>query len=153
MITRESPKPAWRPLALSLALFALGLGVSLGMSGCADMSDSMTVAFADPAKYELYDCKQLEAERKSLATRTAELQGLISKAQTGTGGTVVAELAYRNDYIALRGQSHYVEEAWSKKRCRPSPPSASGTPDNSAPSAPSANAVPGKRSKAGSAVY
>ena len=153
MIVRESPKPTRSRIALTVALFALGLGASVGMSGCADMSDSMTVAFADPAKYDLYDCKQLETERKTLADKTAELQGLISKAQTGTGGTVVAELAYRNDYIALRGQSHYVEEAWRKRRCRASPPSASGTTGDSSPSAPSAKATPPKPSKAGSAVY
>ena len=39
------------------------------------MSETIAPAFADPAKYELYDCKQLEAERKSLANRTADLQG------------------------------------------------------------------------------
>ena len=27
------------------------------LSGCAGMSDNMTGAFADPAKYDLYDCK------------------------------------------------------------------------------------------------
>ena len=152
MIARESEKTAWPRIALALTLFALGLG----MSGCADMSEGMTAAFADPAKYELYNCKQLEAERKSLASRTAELQGLISKAETGTGGTVVAELAYRNDYIALRGQSHYAEEAWRKNRCRPSPPgatTASDTPATPSAPAPAANAVPSKPSRAGSAVY
>jgi hypothetical protein len=147
MIARESVKSPWPRIALALALPALGLG----MSGCADMSESMTTAFADPAKYELYNCKQLEDERKALATRTAELQGLIEKAQTGTGGTVVAELAYRNDYIALRGQSHYVEEAWRKNRCRSSPPSAAGVSPNSP--APAANAVPPRPSRAGNAVY
>jgi hypothetical protein len=147
MIARESLQPAYPRIALALTLFALGLGVS----GCAEMSDSMTVAFADPSKYDLYDCKQLEDERKQLGTRTAELQGLISKAETGTGGTVVAELAYRNDYVALRGQSHYVEEAWRKKRCRASPPAPAVKPDN--PSAPSANAVPAQPSKSGSVVY
>src|ERR1700722_7017724 len=50
------------------------LGLGFGLAGCAGMSDSMTTAFADPAKYEFYDCKQLEAERKNLASRGAELQ-------------------------------------------------------------------------------
>ena len=51
----------------------------------------MSTAFADPAKYQLYDCKQLEAERKNLANRSAELQGLMAKAETGVAGPVVAE--------------------------------------------------------------
>jgi hypothetical protein len=147
MIARESVNPAWPRMTLALALLALGLG----MSSCADMSESMTTAFADPAKYELYNCKQLEDERKALATRTAELQGLIEKAETGTGGAVVAELAYRNDYIALRGQSHYVEEAWRKNRCRSSPPSTAGASPNSP--APAASAAPPQPSRAGNAVY
>ena len=90
----------------ALALVALGAG----LSGCAGMSDTISPAFADPAKYDLYDCKQLETERKSLATRTAEVQGLMTKAETGVAGSVVAEMAYRNDYIALRDN-----RSWPKK--------------------------------------
>lgn len=86
------------------------------------MSDAISPAFADPAKYDLYDCKQLEAERKSLASRTAELQGLMTKAETGVAGPVVAEMAYRNDYIALRGQSKLADEAWQRNRCQDSTP-------------------------------
>ena len=41
----------------------------------------------------------------------------MAKAETGAAGTVVAELAYRNDYIALRGQAKFAEEAWQKNRC------------------------------------
>jgi hypothetical protein len=107
----------------ALALVALGGG----LSGCAGMSDTISPAFADPAKYDLYDCKQLEPERKRLAERTAELQGLMTKAETGVAGPVVAELAYRNDYIALRGQSKLADEAWQKNRCQESKPEAPPT--------------------------
>src|SRR5437016_9987757 len=88
------------------------LAFVLALPGCAEMSDSMSLAFADPAKYDLYDCKQLEPERKRLADRTAELQGLMAKAETGAGGAVIAEVAYRNEYIATRGQSKLAEQAW-----------------------------------------
>ena len=88
------------------------------------MGDSVTSAFADPAKYDLYDCKQLEPERKRLADRSAELQGLMAKAETGVGGTVVAEVAYRNEYIATRGQSKLAEQAWQRNRCRETMPGA-----------------------------
>jgi hypothetical protein len=93
----------------------IALGVALG--GCADMNDTMTSAFADPAKYDLYNCKQLEVERASLTSKAAELQGLMAKADTGVAGPVVAELAYRNDYIAVRGQSRLAEEAWQRNKC------------------------------------
>jgi len=118
----------------------LALGVTL--SGCADMGDSMTAAFADPAKYELWDCKQLEPERKRLADRAAELQGLMAKAETGAAGPLVAEMAYRNEYLTVRGQAHFAEEAWRKNNCHETPP---------APAAPPAK--PAARSKTGSAVH
>jgi hypothetical protein len=123
--------------ASAVALFVLGVG----LGGCADMGDSLTTAFADPAKYDLYDCKQLEAERKALASRGAELQGLMAKAETGVGGSVVAELAYRNDYVAVRGQVRFAEEAWQRNKCHASPPAA---PAAAAPAVPSAPPAPGR---------
>jgi hypothetical protein len=104
----------------ALAITAL-LALDLGLSGCASMSDDMTSAFADPAKYALYDCKQLEAERKRLAVRSAELRGLMEKAQTGVGGPVVAEMAYGNDYVLVRGQAKNAEEAWRQSKCHETP--------------------------------
>ena len=110
------------------AVMAL-LVAATGLGGCAGMSDGMSTAFADPAKYELYDCKQLETARKALAARTAELQGLMAKAETGAAGTVVAELAYRNAYVSVRGQSKFADAAWPRNRCVAGAPS-------SAPAAP-----------------
>jgi hypothetical protein len=103
---------------------AAGVLLALGaaLTGCAEMSDSMTSAFADPAKYELYNCKQLETERKNLAKRLAELRGLMDKAQTGVGGPVVAELAYSNEYVAVRGQARNADDAWVRSKCREAPP-------------------------------
>src|SRR5277367_803816 len=129
------------------ALLALGIG----LSSCAEMSDSMTSAFADPAKYDLYDCKQLETERKTLATRLAQLQGLIAKADTGVAGPVVAELAYRNEYIAVRGQAKLADEVWQRDKCHASPPGVAAPGASSAPAANLKEAPPPSRS--GSAVY
>jgi hypothetical protein len=126
-----------RALAGAVALACAGL-----LSGCADMSDSMTSAFADPAKYQLYNCKQLETERKTLSAKLAELQGLMSKAQEGVGGAVVAEVAYRNEYIAVRGQAKNAEEAWVVNKCRETPggqvaaPAAAAAPDKPTTSMP-----------------
>ena len=52
----------------------------------------------------------------------------MTKAETGVAGPVVAELAYRNDYIALRGQSKLADEAWQKNRCQESKPEARPEP-------------------------
>jgi hypothetical protein len=139
------------PTLLRAASAAVMLAFGVGLSGCADMGDTLSTAFADPAKYDLYDCKQLETERKVLATRAAELQGLMAKAQTGVGGPVVAELAYRNDYVALRGQTRFAEEAWQRNRCHASPPAAPAADAPAAPPAPPAPARGARRP--GGAVY
>ncbi|MFZ5737717.1 MAG: twin-arginine translocation pathway signal [Pseudomonadota bacterium] len=95
---------------------------ALALSGCAGIGDSaLSQAFVDPAKYALYDCKQLETERKSLDERLAKLDGLMRKAQTGVAGPVVSEMAYRNDYINLKAQSRLAEQTWRDNRCTESP--------------------------------
>ena len=132
-ISRSLPRAAAAAVLLSLAT---------GLSGCAQMGENMTSAFADPAKYDLYECKQLEPERKTLANRAAELQGLMAKAETGTGGAVVVELAYRNDYISVRAQQKLAEEAWRRNKCHETAPA---TPVPIAPTLPPAPAK-GKRS-------
>jgi hypothetical protein len=135
-----------QPFTRAIAALAL-LAIGAGLSGCAEMGESMSSAFADPAKYDLYECKQLGPERKSLTSRAAELQGLMAKAETGVAGPVVAELAYRNEYISVRAQSKLAEEAWRRNKCQEE---AAGA----APAAPSAPAK-GTRSpsRSGSAVH
>ena len=113
--------------------------LAAGLCGCAQMGESVTSAFADPAKYDLYECKQLEGERKVLTNRAAELQGLMAKAETGVAGPVVAELAYRNDYISTRAQMKLAEEAWRRNKCHETP---AATPAPTPPPAP----AKGKRS-------
>ena len=145
------------PRAAAVAPLLLGLTLTLGLGGCAtsvsDIGDNMTLAFADPAKYDYYDCKLLETERKSLKTRIGDLERLMAKAQTGAGGAVVAELAYRNDYIALRGQQKLAEKAWQRNNCHDSPPTADATSATATPTTP-ANGKGGRSSiRSGSAVY
>jgi hypothetical protein len=144
------------PFSRSLAALAL-LALAATLSACADMGDTMTSAFADPAKYDLYECSQLEPERTRLAARAAELQGLMAKAETGVAGPVVAELAYRNEYISTRGQARLADEAWRRNKCKETKKETK--PDEDAKAKPSASVSPsgvkGSRtpSKSGSAVY
>jgi hypothetical protein len=146
---RHDPRLTSRTTAA--ALLVLGAGLCAGLGGCANVGDSFASgAFVDPAKYEQYDCKQLEAERKAQALRTAELQGLIAKAETGTGGSVVGELAYRNDYISARASSKLAEETWQRNKCVVSSPAAA-TPAP-APAAPAPAKGHGS-ARSGSAVY
>ena len=57
-----------QPLLRTVMAMALAvLGVRL--SGCADMSDTMGLAFADPAKYDLYNCNNWRPSARSSPRR------------------------------------------------------------------------------------
>ena len=148
-------QPFYRSL-VSRSLAVLGLlALGGGLSGCANMGDTMSSAFADPAKYDLYECNQLEAERTRLAARAAELQGLMAKAETGVAGPVVAELAYRNEYISTRGQAKLADEVWRRNKCKETIPEAKPAASASPPPSAAKSSAKGSRapSKSGSAVY
>jgi hypothetical protein len=97
-------------------LLAVGL-CGAALSGCSQMPDAMSVAFADPAKYDLYNCVQLRTARKENTRRIAELRGLIAKAETGTGGKVVAEVAYSNDLVSARANANLADQVWYRNHC------------------------------------
>jgi len=119
-------------LPRAAAVIAL-LVSAAGVSGCAQIGDSVPSAFADPAKYELYDCKQLENERSNLKTRAADQEKLMAKAETGVGGTVVSEMVYRNELISIHAQQKLADQAWRSNKCHESPPD---TPAVAVPAAP-----------------
>jgi hypothetical protein len=119
-------------IAAALALILSGIS----LSSCTNMGDGfMSGAFVDPAMYDYYDCKQLEDQRKSLNGRVDQLQQLIDKANTGTGGAVVGEIAYRNDYITARAQLKLIDQNWRRNNCVASPPSPTATPVSAPPPA------------------
>ncbi len=132
-----------RSCHIRLVAAALLIASGLVLGNCAGVGDSFASgAFVDPAKYNQYDCKQLENERKALTARTAELQGLILKAQTGTGGAVVGEIVYRNDYISARASAKQVDEYFQRNKCVATE-AAAATPI--APPPPLPSAARGKR--------
>jgi hypothetical protein len=119
----DRPPSARSLVSRRLAVLALLL-VGGGLAGCASVGDNFSGAFSDPAKYDLYECKQLQPERDRLTARAAELQGLMTKAETGVAGSVVAEVAYRNELITTRSQQRLADEAWRRNKCHEAPPEA-----------------------------
>lgn len=105
---------ARRPLAVLARLAAVG-GVAAILGGCATGATSS--AFVDPAKYDLYNCKQLGAARRTANDRVVELEGLMAKAETGAAGSLVSGLAYQTEYLSARGQRDLVDEKIASNRC------------------------------------
>ncbi|MDE2603956.1 MAG: twin-arginine translocation pathway signal [Bradyrhizobium sp.] len=126
MFARTSHRKILPRTAVITALLALGVGLSGCAGGVSDVSDGLSLdnaslAFVDPARYDLYDCKQLQIERKNIAARIDELKKLMDKADTGFAGPVVAEVAYRNDYISYLGQKKLADQTWKRDNCHEVP--------------------------------
>jgi hypothetical protein len=145
---RRYSQPASSAAALAL-LFACGVG----LGGCANMSDTVASAFAEPAKYDSYDCKQLQAERKRLALREAEMRGLIAKAETGAGGAVISELAYRNDAISARASAKLAGEVWERNKCVAVPDKVNASPASPAATDDARMPPPQMPPKVGTTLY
>jgi len=123
-------------LTLRRAIRAISLlALTIELTGCAAVPDVVSDSMSDPAKYDLYNCKQLEAARKSLLAQAAELEGLIAKAETGTGGSMVAEMAYRPDHAKVRASLHLADKVWGRDRRTPSvrPAAPAATPPSLSP--------------------
>ena len=96
---------------------AWALGALLALAGCSSVAMDESTFFADPARYDLYDCRQLADVRKQQTDRVDELRRLMAKAETGTGGSVVSELAYRPDYATAQASLKLATRAWSENHC------------------------------------
>ena len=57
------------------------------------------------------------AKADAHAKRVDELQGLMAKAETGAGGALVAEVAYRPDYVSAQAKLKSANAAWERNRC------------------------------------
>lgn len=91
--------------------------LAAGLAGCAGGASSSL--FVDPARYDLYSCKQLGAARKTADNRVMELEGLMAKAEAGAAGALASGLAYQTDYLAARAQRDLVDEKIRQYNCSP----------------------------------
>src|SRR5262245_36979688 len=109
----------------TLGKFAAAV-VALGLSGC--MSDeTASRMLASPDRYILYSCPELVTAAKNNATRQRELEALIAKAGTDAGGQMASNMAYRPEYLQLRGQMEQIRKTAAERNCNLTPgPSGTG---------------------------
>jgi hypothetical protein len=112
-------QPVWprRRAVVFVALLASVVSGSLMLGGCAGTAVDESTFFVDPARYDLYDCAQLNTVRKTQSDRVNELARLMAKAQTGAGGTAISELAYRSDYVSAQANLKLAERVWRNNHC------------------------------------
>jgi hypothetical protein len=96
---------------LAAALAALTLTACAGND---DMTARMLVA---PGKYTLFNCPQLAQQATTNLKRQHELEGLMAQAGTGSGGQMVSAVAYRPQYLQLRGEMADLRQTAADKKC------------------------------------
>ena len=95
---------------------ALLVALAVALAGCG-LSDGPGTLIVDPGHYDAYHCNDLVARWKVLNERERELRGLIDKASTGTGGTVIGSIAYGPDYQAVLTEKKLVQQQAAAKNC------------------------------------
>jgi hypothetical protein len=103
--------------ALSFARWVTAVLLAASLAGCAANTDNIGLAMADPLKYELYNCKQLAVALQGANKQERKLAELIGKAEQDAGGTIVASLAYKNDYARTRGDIKVLQDTMERRDC------------------------------------
>lgn len=98
-----------RPL-LSAAAF-------LALAGCS-LPDDMALSMVDRGKYAFYNCDQLAATAREKANREHELRSAMTQAATGAGGQLVNAIAYRSEYLTVKGELEELQITAREKECR-----------------------------------
>jgi hypothetical protein len=101
------------PWSLMAALAAAG-----ALSGCAS-EDTAGRFLVTPDKFVLYNCVQLSDAAQANFARQQQLEKLIAKAGNGSTAVIVSDLAYRPEYVQLRGEMNELRKASAAKKCKP----------------------------------
>ena len=104
----------------------MALALALALPACAGNDDATARFLVAPGKYVLFNCKQLTERATENLKRHQELEGLIAKAGAGTGGEMVSAVAYRPEYLSLRGDLMEIRREAVDKKCDGVPGEAAG---------------------------
>ena len=98
-------------IAVSIAAFAAAL------AGCAMSDDQLARLVVAPDKYALYSCPEIAKDAQAAAAREQQLQQLMAKADVEVSGRLVSAVAYRPDYLTVRGELNELRAAATAKKC------------------------------------
>jgi hypothetical protein len=91
------------------------------LAACGASDDKMGRMLVAPDKFVLYGCPAIAEKAAFNAVREQELQALMTKAGTGSDGRLVSAVAYRPEYLELRGEDNELRAAAIAKNCSPLP--------------------------------
>ena len=85
--------------------------------GCTSALESPITVFADPGRYEFFNCEQLAVHRVAVKARQQELKQLMDRAEQSTGGRLVNVIAYKGDYVAATEELQVIDMTLRVKKC------------------------------------
>jgi hypothetical protein len=91
---------------------------ALMLAACAGNDDTTARMLVAPGKYTLFNCPQLAQQATTNLKRQHELAGLMAQAGTGSGGQMVSAVAYRPEYLQLRGEMEDMRQTAADKKCK-----------------------------------
>jgi hypothetical protein len=106
---------------LARAPLLIGILAAGVLSGCAASDDASGRFLVQPDRYQLYNCRELAEAAVSVGARERELEGLMRKAGPDASGRFVSTLAYRPEYLLLRGQMNEIRKTATEKKCKFNP--------------------------------
>jgi outer membrane PBP1 activator LpoA protein len=102
--------------AVRLAALALAAGL---LAGCAGTDPDATARFlVAPGKYVLFNCAQIAQQAQDNGKRQHELEALMVKAGNESSGQLVSAVAYRPEYLQLRGEMTDLRQVAADKKCK-----------------------------------
>ncbi len=113
-----------RPMTVRTQL--VGILAAATVAGCAASDDASGRFLVQPDRYQLYSCRELAEAAQAVGARQLELEGLMAKAGPDASGHFVSTIAYRPEYLQLRGQMNEIRKTSAEKKCKFSPDAASG---------------------------
>ena len=85
------------------------------VSGCAQTD--LLSPYAAPGKYDFLDCPSIASQLKGQTAREQQLRELMSRAQEGSGGSIVNAVVYQDDFNTVRANIRQLRKAAEAKHC------------------------------------
>src|ERR1035441_10667506 len=109
-----NPKPNSGCHGRAIAAAAL---VAISLAGCAMSDDSLSSFLVAPGNYVLFSCDDIARTAKTTQARQKELEQLMAKASTDTGGRLISDATYGTEYATTRGRMKNLRVAAAERKC------------------------------------
>ena len=97
------------------------------LAGCGSVGAEFDAPFVDPARYDYYDCRQLDDSLKNYRETEERLARLMQAGSREAGGDVMVEIGYRPQMTQATSHRRLIERKRMEKGCA-APPVASAQP-------------------------